>query len=213
MCAHSRIGLLLAASTGLAFVACFQPVAEPSTSSTSSGGGTTSGGTSGGSTPGSAGTTGGNSSGGSSGGTTSSGDGGEPDGGPDCNAKWNAYVEAISAAEQCNPAAAVPCTPYQFLCGPLGVNPDDTVSLTAMLSEYTGAGCKVPSLECPIFAESPAPYTCQPGTGGRNVCYSFCANLPKGTCVSQSTGCGDGVSALQGYCSGTSMECCLLLGG
>ena len=125
----------------------------------------------------------------------------------DCATKLQAYDSAVRDAMQCNPGAAVPCAPYEYyFCGPVGVNPDSTTALSTILSEYLAAGCTLPVHQCPIVVVTPPPYTCQPGAGGGNQCYSLCENMPTGTCVSQSTGCANLV--FDAFCSGTSMECC-----
>lgn len=125
----------------------------------------------------------------------------------DCAARLNAYDLAVTAAKQCDPTASVPCTSYAYLCGPVGVTPDSTTSLSAMLSDYMAAGCTLPFLGCPIWVETPPPYTCTSGKGGVNVCASSCENAPVGgTCVSQSTGCATVV--LEAFCAGPSMVCC-----
>ena len=125
----------------------------------------------------------------------------------ECATKLQAYESAVIAAAKCDPTASMPCTAYGDLCGPVGVSPDSTTSLSTMLSDYKAAGCTIPYLGCPISAETPPPYTCTSASSGVNVCSSSCENLPAGgTCVSQSTGCANGV--LEAFCAGPSMVCC-----
>ncbi len=127
----------------------------------------------------------------------------------DCTTRLNAYEAAIYAAGQCNLAAAVPCTGYQDLCGPVGVNPDAAAALSATLSEYEAAECSLPVLGCPISVETPPPYACETaGDGGGARCFSSCESLD-GTCVSQSMGCGNGSVDAELFCSDATTECCL----
>jgi len=125
----------------------------------------------------------------------------------ECAAKLQAYESAVTAAAQCDPTASMPCTEYGYLCGPVGVRPDSTTSLTSMLSDYMAAGCTLPYLGCPISTKTPPPYTCTSASSGVNVCSSSCENLPAGgTCISQSTGCATQV--LDAFCAGPSVVCC-----
>lgn len=125
----------------------------------------------------------------------------------DCAAKLKAYDAAVVAASQCDPTASTPCTSYGYLCGPVGVRPDSTTSLGAMLADYKAAGCTIPYVGCPIWVETPPPYTCTLGSTGVNVCSTLCENTPSGgTCVSQAMGCPN--VALNAFCAGQSMVCC-----
>ena len=129
-------------------------------------------------------------------------------GGSDCETKRQLYYTAVETAEQCDPAAAVPCANYDGVeCPTVGVNPNSVAALSAKLSEYKAAGCTLPIHSCPIWVMTPPPYTCQAGADGVNRCISVCEQMMGGraTCVSQSTGCANVL--LAGAC-GTSMVCC-----
>lgn len=128
----------------------------------------------------------------------------------DCDTRRTVYYAAVTAAEQCDPMSAVPCTGYDGVeCPSVGVNPVSVDALSAKLSEFKAAGCILPLHSCPSFVMTPPPYTCQPGPDGVYKCYSLCENMAGGlgTCVSQSTGCA-GTRLSAGFCSGPSMDCC-----
>jgi hypothetical protein len=134
-------------------------------------------------------------------------------GGSDCDTMYSVYADAVGAAQQCDPAAAVPCTDYPSnFCPQVGVNPDSVAALSAQLSDYEAAGCAVPRHSCLIYMLNPPPYTCQATASGRYMCYSVCEQMAAviggtASCVSQATDCGTG-KLLWGFCSGTS-QCCL----
>jgi hypothetical protein len=133
---------------------------------------------------------------------------GSDDDASSCETKRQLYYTAVETAAQCDPAVAVPCASYDGVeCPTVGVNPDSVATLSAKLSAYKASGCTLPIHSCPISDMTPPPYTCQAGTDGVNRCYSACEQMMGGraTCVSQSTGCANGV--LAGGC-GASMVCC-----
>jgi hypothetical protein len=150
---------------------------------------------------------------GGTGGVVAGGTGGAT-GGSDCDTMYSVYADAVGAAQQCDPAAAVPCTDYPSnFCPQVGVNPDSVAALSAQLSDYEAAGCVVPRHSCLIYMLNPPPYTCQATASDRYMCYSVCEEMAAvigGTtsCVSQATDRGMGELLFWGFCSGTS-QCCL----
>ena len=71
----------------------------------------------------------------------------------DCTAKRQAFIAALVQAQQCTPAASLPCAAYPIPgvdvsgtslavggCS-VGVNPDATSGLDALLAEDAAAGC------------------------------------------------------------------------
>jgi hypothetical protein len=132
-----------------------------------------------------------------------------------CYASGQDYSSAVTAAEQCDPAAKEPCVAYYGVdCLQAGVNPDSVAALSAQANDYKAAGCGLPEPHsCPSFTiVMPPPYTCQAGTDGVHRCYSVCEQVMSGgaTCVSQSTDCAGGL-LLKGYCSDAG-ACCLRFG-
>ena len=198
-----RAGLVLAAL--LAAAGCLP---EDGSGDGDAGGGTGPTGGSGGTGGMVVGSTGGS---GGTGGVVAGGTGGTA-GGSDCATMWSVYTDAVEAARQCDPAAAVPCAEYQGIrCPQVGVNPDSVAALSAQLSDYEAAGCHRPLLSCLIYMLNPPPYTGQATASGTYMCYSVCEQMAAviggtATCRSQATGCGWMFSS--GFCGGTS-QCCL----
>jgi len=98
----------------------------------------------------------------------------------DCTAKRQTFIAALVQAQQCTPVASPPCAAYEIPgvnvsgtslavvgCS-VGVNPDSTSGLNALLAEDDAAGCPLLSpLPCPLVLKV---FTCQAGTGGQNLC-------------------------------------------
>jgi hypothetical protein len=84
----------------------------------------------------------------------------------DCTAKAAAYADALALAQQCDPAAAMPCLVYQD-CSYYGVNPDAVDELTT-LRDDSSAACGDFAGSCPNSAHPPT-YVCQ-SSGAVNVC-------------------------------------------
>src|SRR5690349_7862666 len=98
----------------------------------------------------------------------------------DCTTKRQAFVAALVRAQQCAPAASPPCAAYPVpgvdvsgtglaVAGcSVGVNPDSTAGLDALLAQDAAAGCPLLTpLPCPALARV---YVCAPGAGGQNLC-------------------------------------------
>jgi hypothetical protein len=126
----------------------------------------------------------------------------------ECEARRLDYYAAVEAAQSCDPALSTPCAEYRKVeCAPLGVAPDSMDALNSHFADYKDAGCALPVHRCPIFVNTPPPYTCQAAADGNHRCFSICEQVSTAAhCVVDVESCA-GLVIPTAFCAGESVCC------